>query len=156
MTTTATGLSPEVLTELGEIAGSQGCELAHAEFKGGALRLVLDRLEGGICLADCEAVSKLASAYLDVVDFGHGRYTLEVSSPGLDRQLYGPRDYIRFSGHRVRMTYMTDTAAKRTVIATLVSYSPDDGGSIEVEVEKEGVLRLPLHRVKLTRLEVEL
>lgn len=156
MTFTPTGLSPEILAELGEIAGSQGCELAHAELKGGALRLVLDRLEGGVSLSDCESVSKLASAYLDVVDFGPGRYTLEVSSPGLDRPLYGPRDYQRFVGHRTRVTYLTEAGAKRTVVATLAGFSPEEGGSIEVEVEKEGLLRLPLHRVKLTRLEVEL
>lgn len=149
-------LSPEILAELSDIAGSQGCELAHAEFKGGVLRLVLDRLEGGVNLSDCEAVSKLSSAYLDVVDFGQGRYTLEVSSPGLDRPLYGPKDYQRFTGSKVRITYLTEAGTKRTTLAKLISFAPEDGGCVEIEIEKEGLLRLPLHRVKLTRLEVEL
>ena len=70
--------------EIERIAEASGCELWHAEVKGGVLRLYLDKPEG-VTLSDCEHVSKLVSAYLDVVDFGKSRYVLEVSSPGLDR-----------------------------------------------------------------------
>src|SRR6185369_3709461 len=85
-TTKSAGRIAELQPELEAIAESAGCELVHVEIKGGVLRLFLDKPEG-ITLADCEHVSKLASAYLDVVDFGKSRYVLEVSSPGLDRQL---------------------------------------------------------------------
>jgi len=80
------GIDPELGAELAGIAAAQGCELLQVEFQAGTLRLILDR-EGGVRLEDCETVSKLASAFLDVRNFGPGRYTLEVSSPGLDRQL---------------------------------------------------------------------
>jgi ribosome maturation factor RimP len=116
-----TPLTPEVEAELAESAAAAGCELIHAEWKGGLLRLVLDRPDSpdspdsGVSLADCERVAKQASALLDMLDFGQGRYLLEVSSPGLDRQLYRPSDYRRFLGRLVRVTYEAEAAADAVV-----------------------------------------
>ena len=93
----------EITPEIEAVAQAAGCELVHAELKGGVLRLFVDKPEG-VTLADCEHVSKLASAWLDVVDFGKSRYLLEVSSPGLDRLLVKARDYARFVGRKVRVT----------------------------------------------------
>jgi len=109
------GLFPgsQLGAELAEIAAAQGCELLQVEFQAGTLRLILDR-EGGVRLEDCETVSKLTSALLDVRNFGPGRYTLEVSSPGLDRQLYGPRDYTRRDSQFAR------------VVPALVRLFPDE------------------------------
>jgi ribosome maturation factor RimP len=104
-------LPAEIAAELADLVAATGCELVHAEWKGGALVLFIDRLPAGVSLADCEHVAKLASALLDVLDFGQGRYVLEVSSPGLDRQLYRPRDFERFLGRLVRVTYETPPAA---------------------------------------------
>src|SRR4028119_2256248 len=97
---------------LGRSAEGAGGERVHAEVKGGALRLFLDKPEG-ITLSDCEHVSKQVSAYLDVVDFGKSRYVLEVSSPGLDRQLYKARDYERFVGRKGRGTLDDPETGKR-------------------------------------------
>jgi ribosome maturation factor RimP len=151
-------LTPELQQELAAIAESKGCELLHAEFQGGVLRLFLDRPEG-VRLEDCEAVSKDASALLDVADFGRGRYTLEVSSPGLDRQLYGPRDYERFTGRRVRVRFVDPGTGRRaTVVARLEAYRPSpDGG--EVELSEPGAATPRVVRVadvQLARLEIEL
>lgn len=153
-------LDADVRAELEAIAESIGCELWHAEFKGGQLRLVVDR-EGGVTLADCEHVSKVASAFLDVVDFGAQPYVLEVSSPGLDRQLHRPRDYERFAGERVRVTYLTpDTGKKRTVVGRLEAFRPagDEaaGGTIEVTADDGESLELELADVQATRLEIAL
>src|SRR4051795_4542952 len=79
----------EITPEIEAVAQAAGCELVHAELKGGVLRLFVDKPEG-VTLADCEHVSRQVSALLDVLDFGPGRYVLEVSSPGLDRQLFKP------------------------------------------------------------------
>jgi ribosome maturation factor RimP len=119
--TPLTALAPEIEAELAESAAAAGCELIHAEWKGGLLRLVLDRPDAadspdtGVSLADCERVAKQASALLDVLDFGQGRYLLEVSSPGLDRQLYRPSDYRRFLGRLVRVTWEEEPAADAAV-----------------------------------------
>ena len=81
------GIDSKLLDEMQGIASSASCELLHAELKGGALRLVLDRAEGGVTIDDCSNVSREVSALLDAWEFGRARYTLEVSSPGLDRRL---------------------------------------------------------------------
>src|SRR5437764_15262563 len=108
----------EIIPELEAVAAASGCELLAAELKGGVMRLILDRPEGGVTLADCEHVSRQASALLDVLDFGAGRYVLEVSSPGLDRQLYRPQDYDRFAGRLARVTYTDpETGKKKTEVA---------------------------------------
>lgn len=151
-------LEPELRTELASIAEARGCELLHVEFKGGTLRLILDR-PGGVRLEDCEGVSKEASAFLDLADWGRGRYTLEVSSPGLDRELYGPRDYERFVGRRVRGRHLDpETGGRATVVARLAGFRMTaEGGEIhltEAEDRRDRTLRLA--DVQLTRLEIEL
>lgn len=148
-------LEPEVERELGAAAAVCGCELVHAEFKGGVLRLFIDR-EGGVTLDDCSAVSRQASAQLDVLNFGNTRYVLEVSSPGLERELYGPRDWSRFVGRRLRVTF-TDpaTARKRTVSARLDAFEPQRGAASLTELERGEALRLELAQVAKARLELE-
>ena len=106
-------LSSEVREEIQAAAASSGCELVHVELRGGQLQVILDRPEG-VTISDCEQVAKKLSAVLDVLDFGSSAYTLEVSSPGLDRKLYGPRDYKRFSGHLARFTWSDPERGKRT------------------------------------------
>jgi ribosome maturation factor RimP len=153
-------LPPELAAEIAEIAAATGCELAHVEIKGNVLRLVLDRdEEGGVSLSNCELVAKQASAVLDLADYGSGRYVLEVSSPGLDRELYGPRDYARFVGRLVRVTFETPEAKKRTVVGRLTAFAPEEagGGAATVVIEKTGEeLHLGLDRIRLARLEIEL
>jgi len=153
-------LNRELLVELEEIAAARGCELLHAEFVGGVLRLVLDRSEesGGVGLGDCEAVSKEASTLLDVAEFGRGRYTLEVSSPGLDRPFYRPSDYERFLGRRVRVRFRDPETGKRaTVVGRLAAFRQEDGGELELtETESKRDFRIRLADVELTRLTIEL
>lgn len=154
----------ELTPELEQIATAAGCELLNVELKGGVLRLVLDKPEGGVTLEDCQHVSKQASALLDVLDFGKSRYVLEVSSPGLDRQLYRPRDYERFTGRLARVTLENgETGKKRTVVSRLTEYRPAPEGSPEEEAEivladdRTGEREtIRLKDIKLARLEIEL
>lgn len=162
MTATSSRIS-ELTPELEQIAAAAGCDLLHAELRGGILRLVLDRPEG-ITLADCEHVSKQVSALLDVLDFGKSRYVLEVTSPGLDRQLYRPRDYERFAGRLARVTLEDpETGRKQTVVARLQEYhpapegSPGDAAEVVLADDKTGERRtVRLKDIKLARLEIEL
>jgi ribosome maturation factor RimP len=150
---------PALRAELAGIAESAGCELVHVEWKAGVLRLVIDRPEGvagGVSHEHCASVSRQASAVLDVYDFGAGRYTLEVSSPGLDRPLYRPEDYGRFVGRLARITYQPPGEGKRTVLARLREYEPAGGGRVHVDDEASGqLLTIPLGQVLRARLEVE-
>ncbi len=85
---------------------SLGLELVDVEYKREGrqmmLRIFLDKV-GGITLDDCAAVSKEFSALLDVEDIIPGKFTLEVSSPGLDRPLKSLSDFVRFSGKLVKV-----------------------------------------------------
>ena len=154
----------EIAPEIEQIAQGVGCELVHAELKGGVLRIFVDRPDGGgVTLADCEQVSRQVSALLDVLDFGPGRYVLEVSSPGLDRQLYRPSDYERFAGRLARVTYEDPgTGKKRTDVGRLQGLRRADGGPDENALvllgdDRSGEMReIPLKNVKLARLEIEL
>jgi ribosome maturation factor RimP len=153
----------EITPEIEAVAQAAGCELVHADLKGGVLRLFVDKPEGGVTLADCEHVSRQVSALLDVLDFGSGRYVLEVSSPGLDRQLYKPRDYERFAGRLARVTYEDpETGKKRTDVGRLQGLrrdegEPEEGSRVLLEDGRTGEVReLPLSNVRLARLEIEL
>jgi ribosome maturation factor RimP len=157
----------EIIPELESVAAASGCELLAAELKGGIMRLILDKPEG-VTLADCQYVSKQASALLDVLDFGTSRYVLEVSSPGLDRQLYRPQDYDRFAGRLARVTMEDpETGKKKTVVARLEGLRRPEGidaeetgaGNAEVVLldDKSGERQaIPLKNVKLAKLEIEL
>jgi ribosome maturation factor RimP len=156
----------EITPEIEQVAQAAGCELVHAELKGGVLRLFVHRPEG-VTLADCQLVSKQVSALLDVLDFGTGRYVLEVSSPGLDRQLYKPADYDRFAGRLARVTYEDpETGKKKTEVARLKGLRRAEGAagtvsesnaSILLEDGRTGEVReVPLNNVKVARLEIEI
>lgn len=132
--------------------------------------MILDRPEG-VTLQDCETVSRQVSALLDVVDYGIGKYVLEVSSPGLDRELYRPADYSRFSGRLVRVTWQSPQMAnKRTVVGRLEAFDPqatnserqESGGNENhagivtvIEAQSEERLEIPLSDIKTTRLEID-
>ncbi|HEV8582018.1 MAG TPA: ribosome maturation factor RimP [Thermoanaerobaculia bacterium] len=148
----------ELTPEVEQIAVAAGCELVHAELKGGTLRVFIDKPEG-VTLADCEHVSRQLSALLDVLDFGSSRYVLEVSSPGLDRQLYKPADYDRFAGRLARVTFEDPgTGKKKTVVAHLKGLHQPEQGDAEVMLEDGSgePWGVPLKNVKTARLEIEL
>lgn len=160
--TPTTSRIAELRPELEQIAAASGCELVHVELKGGVLRLILDKPEG-VNLADCELVSKQASAYLDVADFGKSRYVLEVSSPGLDRQLYKTADVERFLGKLARVAF-TDPGdgAKKTVVGRLQELrrdedTPDDEALVVLVDDKSGErTEVRWKDVRTARLEIEL
>jgi len=90
------------------VTASQGLELWDLEFRGGGkarmLRIFIDKPEG-VTHEDCANVSREVGTILDVEDaVPGGAYTLEVSSPGLDRKLQRARDYERFQGNLVKLS----------------------------------------------------
>ncbi len=128
-----------------------GYELLHLEFagRGGSiLRLYIDA-PGGIELDDCETVSKQVSVVLDVEDPVKNAYTLEVSSPGLDRPLVKPAHFRKFTGERVRIVMQAHILGRRRFTGTLVAA---DDAVAEVEVDGE-VYRLPYDEMESARIE---
>jgi ribosome maturation factor RimP len=94
--------------EIRAIAAEKGCRLLAVEGAGAGrysvLRLVLERAGGeSVTVDECEAVSREVSALLDATGEIPHRYTLEVSSAGLDRKIYSLEEAQRFAGRRVKV-----------------------------------------------------
>ena len=164
-----TAIHADLEAEFAAVAADVGCELAHVEWKGGTLRVVLDRPDEAVTVDHCAKVSRQISALLDVHDFAPAgprdrKYLLEVSSPGLDRKLYRPEDYERFRGRLARVTRRSDPAAPsgggpRTFVARLAGLDREAAGGPEVSLREDAtgeILRLPLTEIRTARLEVEL
>ncbi len=139
------------------VTSGRGYELADVELKrerGGTLvRLYVDK-EGGIGLEDLQAVSEEVSAILDAEDPVSTPYTLEVSSPGLDRPLKTEADYRRFLGRLARLSTYEPVEGRRHWTGRLASF---EDGVVGVTLEKEGgtLCRIPLAKIAHGRLEVE-
>src|SRR5210317_432564 len=128
-----------------------GYELADLEVrlggKGGLIRVFIDKPDG-IDLDDCEKVSLAVSALLDVEDPVPGNYSLEVSSPGLDRKLTKPEHFQRFEGETVKVQMRFPIEGRRRFRGTLVS-SDDENIVVEVDGESHS---LPLKTIDTARL----
>jgi len=131
-----------------------GYELADLEVrlggKGGLVRVFIDKPEG-IDLEDCEKVSLAVSALLDVEDPVPGNYSLEVSSPGLDRKLTKVEHFQRFEGETVKVQMRFPIEGRRRFRGTLVS-SNDENIVVEVDGESHS---LPLKTIDTARLVPE-
>lgn len=108
--TPMTDKAQDIAALLAPTVGSLGLELLGAEYlpsPGGALlRLYIDVPQGEerqVGIEDCEAVSREVSAQLDVEDPISGHYTLEVSSPGIDRPLFTPAQFARYAGEQAKV-----------------------------------------------------
>src|SRR5215467_4613978 len=99
------------------VASSSGLEVVEIELCGGGksrmLRVFIDK-PAGVTHEDCANFSREFGTILDVEDAVPGaQYTLEVSSPGLDRKLVRPGDFDRFAGHRVHLVTREPVAGRR-------------------------------------------
>ena len=148
-------LEQSIIDELTAIAADEGLELLAAEIVGSGpkavLRLVVDSADG-VTLDQCSAVSRQASAALDVADPIRHSYTLEVTSPGLDRKLYSTEDYARFSGHRITVRMAPSYREHRVVHGELLGL---EGDVVQVQDDRSGLIDLPLEQVFEARLEVD-
>lgn len=120
------------------------------------LRLFIDK-EGGVTLDDCADLSRELSAVLDVEDVIETHYTLEVSSPGLDRPLKKEQDYDRFTGRLIKVRtyepYPDDSGNKRkTFLGTLQGLVD---GTVRMTLKEGQTASIPLDRVAKANLEFE-
>jgi len=129
-----------------------GLELVDVEFRreagGWILRVYLDK-RGGVTLQDCQRVSEELSDLLDVEDLVGHPYSLEVSSPGLDRPLGREADFLRFVGERVRVTTSQAIEGQRRFLGTLKGY---EGGRVVLEREDGSMVLIPHSLISKARL----
>lgn len=140
-----------LLTLLEPAVQSLGYELVALEFQGAVLRLYIDQPQG-VTLDDCEKVSHQISAVLDVSDPIPGAYTLEVSSPGLDRPLRKLDDFARCAGLRARVELSLPLDGRRRFSGTLQGL---DGGQVLIDVDGQR-FQLPFVQIGKARLVPEL
>jgi ribosome maturation factor RimP len=137
----------ELLGPLVSDLGYELWELEYVQRAGGAvLRLYIDS-PNGISLEDCERVSRAVSERLDSADPIPGQYTLEVSSPGLDRVLRTQAHFERFAGERVRIEMMRPIDGRKRFQGQLIEVNDRE---ITLNVEG-GRVTLPIHEIHKAR-----
>jgi ribosome maturation factor RimP len=137
------------------VAASSGLEVVEVELRGAGkarmLRIVLDK-PAGVTHEDCANLSREVGTILDVEDAISGAYTLEVSSPGLDRKLIRPADYERFTGSRVKLTTQQPVNGNRHFEGRLESFKQ---GRLTLDLSAARKKRRP-EQASAEKLEIDL
>jgi len=143
--------------EIAERVGmSEGIEIVEVQLLGGGrsrvLRLFIDKPEG-VTHADCEFMSQQVGTVLDVEDVIPGAgYTLEVSSPGVERKLSKPREFERFVGQKIKVVLRQPVDNQRHWAGALKSFA---GGVITLEPKPGQSVQFPLEQVEKANLKFE-
>ena len=137
------------------VAQPEGIEIVEIELKGGGknrfLRISIDRPEG-VSHADCELISQQVGTILDVEDVIPGSYTLEVSSPGVERKLLKYKDFERFTGKKIKVSLREPVENSRRWEGTLGSCAD---GLISLEVAEGKTIQFPFDQVEKANLKFE-
>jgi ribosome maturation factor RimP len=137
------------------VAIDHGLELVHAEVAGPdnkpIVRIFIDK-PNGVTHQDCSEVSLHVGTVLDVEDFIHASYTLEVSSPGIERGLYKLQDYERFTGSLAKMRTRKPLNGQRNFRGRLLGI---DGENILFEDRTSGRVRIPFEIIAKANLEMD-
>ncbi len=151
----------EKVKEIAErLAFSLGMQLVDIEYKREGrqmvLRLYIDK-SGGITLDDCAEVSRELSAVLDVEDLIPDKYTLEVSSPGLNRPLKTESDYVNYRGRLIKVKTFEPLAdnegnRRKTFLGTLTGFVD---GIVMIQLTEGQIAEIPLEKIAKSNLEFE-
>jgi ribosome maturation factor RimP len=137
------------------VATDNGFELVHAEVAGPVnkpiVRIFIDK-PAGVTHQDCSAVSLHVGTVLDVEDFIHSSYTLEVSSPGLERGLYKRADFERFAGSLARMRTRRPIEGQRNFRGRLLGV---EGDEVLFEDRTSGRVKVALDAIAKANLELD-
>ena len=150
------GTIAERVTQIAEQAAiDHGLELVHAELAGPEghpiVRVFIDK-PGGVTHDDCSDVSTQIGTVLDVEDFIHSAYTLEVSSPGLERRLYKLSDYERFTGSQAKLRTREAIKNQRNFRGRILGIGSEN---VIFEDRTSGRLEIPFGSVAKANLEVD-
>lgn len=145
------------------VAGEMGIELVHIEIAGtkrdAVVRIYIDKpgsaiyKEGGVTLDDCSNVSRGVEEVLDAEDLIPSRYVLEVSSPGIERQLYSLNDFVRFTGRLAKVKTKTETNGQRNFVGNIVAV---DGNKITFDERTRGEMVIDYADIEKANLKIDL
>jgi ribosome maturation factor RimP len=139
-----------------QAAKENGTEFVHSEVSGTkrnlVLRIYIDK-PGGVTIDDCSSVSRAIENVLDVEDFIHTTYVLEVSSPGLERELYSLSDFEKFLGQKAKVRTSLDIDSQRNFVGRI---SGVEDGEVVLEDRTRGTVRIPYEAITKANLRVDL
>ena len=139
-----------IVTPTLEGMGYELVRLMLAGGREGRLQIMAERRDSGtMSVEDCAQLSRTLSAVLDVEDPIPGAYTLEVSSPGIDRPLTRPKDYVRWAGHIARIETSEPIDGRRRFKGVLLGLEGED---VKVRLEEGGETKVPLPLVQRAKL----
>jgi ribosome maturation factor RimP len=137
------------------VAAREGLEVVHWEMVGPRnnfiLRIFIDK-PGGVNHGDCETVSNQVGTLLDVEDLIPNKYTLEVSSPGVERGLYKRADYERFAGNRVKLKTSEAINGQRNFRGKLLGIAED---KVSLDADGAGQIEIPYEKIVKANIEYE-
>ena len=151
----------EVRALAARVAGSYGLDIFDVQYRreagGMIVRVQIDRpgaarAEDAVSIEDCAAVSRDLSAMLDVEDVIPTAYTLEVSSPGLDRPLRDSGDYTRFTGRLAKVVMREAVDGQMFFKGRLGGV---EAGHVLIDADDGRCHRVPLAAITRAKLEVE-
>lgn len=150
-------LITERLTVIASAAALKlGTELVHVEIAGtkrdAVLRIYIDK-DGGVTLDDCGAVSRKIEEVLDTEDLIPSRYVLEVSSPGIERQLYSLADFVKFTGLLAKVKTRSEIDGQKTFVGPITEVI---GENITIDDRTKGTISLEYSDVEKANLKIDL
>lgn len=135
-----------------EVAASMGMEVVLVEIKGSgknsSVRTFIDQ-PGGISLDDCERFSRRFSVLLDVEDWIPFSYTLEVSSPGINRPLVRESDFERYCGKDVRVRTRTPVDGQKNFKGAIANVTD---GRIEIQIAPDRTVSIAFKEIEKANL----
>ena len=139
-----------------EIAKKMAVEFVHAEVVGSkrnpTVRVFIDK-PGGVTIEDCAKLSHEMEEVLDADDFIPSAYVLEVSSPGIERQLYKIEDFVRFTGELARIKTTEEIEGQKNFTGTIQSV---DGDTIVFDDATKGTVNIPYISIAKANLKIDL
>ena len=151
----SSSVEERVRTIADRVAIDNGLELVHAEVAGPdnkpIVRIFVDK-PNGVTHQDCAEVSLHVGTVLDVEDFIHASYTLEVSSPGIERGLYKLGDYDRFAGSLAKLRTRKPVNGQRNFRGRLLGI---DGEDVLIEDRTSGRVTVPFEVIAKANLEMD-
>jgi ribosome maturation factor RimP len=138
------------------VAADQGVELVHAEIAGAkrdsVVRVYIDK-EGGVGIEDCSRFSGSLEELLDAEDLIPWAYVLEVSSPGIERELYSMKDFVRFTGELARVKTKDEIGGQKNFVGRIEAV---DGDEIVFDDRTSGQVRIAVQNVVKANLKMDL
>ena len=138
------------------VAADQSVEMVHADILGSkrdsVVRVFIDK-EGGVGIEDCTRFSGAMEELLDAEDLIPWAYVLEISSPGIERELYSLKDFVRFTGELAKVKTHSEIGGQKNFVGRIVAVEEND---VVVNDRTSGIIRIPYETVDKANLKIDL